>query len=72
MVFATLIDQKPDSNNHLSYLIITKSERAKLIHDIDLQFGDNLSNKDQNYTVSSASVLKAYLQKDYKCSDDKR
>jgi hypothetical protein len=70
MVFATLIDQRPDSNNHLSHLVITKAEREKLVHDLTVAFGEKLEQKNQNYFVSSASVLKAYLQKGYKCSDE--
>jgi hypothetical protein len=70
LIFATLIDQKPDSKNHLSHLIITKEERAKLVHDLKAAFGKKLEQKEQNYGVSSASVLKAYLSKDYKCSDE--
>jgi hypothetical protein len=70
LIFASLIDQRPDSQNHLSHLIISKAERSKLISLVDSYFGPKLDQKDQNYTVSSASVLKAYLNKDYKCSDD--
>lgn len=70
LIFATLIDQKPDSKNHLSHLIITKKEREKLVHDLTAAFGKKLEQKDQNYIVSSASVLKAYLTKNYKCSDE--
>ena len=70
LIFATLIDQKPDSKNHLSHLIITKEEREKLLHTLKAAFGKKLEQKNQNYGVSSASVLKAYLTKDYKCSDE--
>ncbi|OGR31238.1 MAG: hypothetical protein A2139_07300 [Desulfobacca sp. RBG_16_60_12] len=70
LLFATLIDQKPDSKNHLSHLIITKKEREKLLHNLTAAFGKKLEQKNQNYGVSSASVLKAYLSKDYKCSDE--
>jgi hypothetical protein len=69
-IFATLIDVKPDSKNHASHLIITKAEREKLIGSLTDRFGSKLDQKDQNFTVSAASVLKAYLLKDYKCSDD--
>ena len=51
-------------------LIITKAERAKLLSDLTGDFGSKLDQKDQNFTVSAASVLKAYLLKDFKCSDD--
>jgi hypothetical protein len=70
LVFATLIDPKPDSKNHASHLVITKAERAKLISDITAHFGAKLEQKDQNFTVGAASVLKAYFLKDFKCSDD--
>ncbi len=70
MVFATLIDEKPDSKNHVSHLIVTKAEREKLISDITTDFGPKLDQKDANYTVSAAKVLKDYLLKDFKCSDE--
>jgi hypothetical protein len=69
-VFASLIDMKEDSQGHASHLVITKAERQKLIHDIKATFGSKLSAKNQNYTVSTASVLLSYLQKDFKCSDE--
>lgn len=70
MVFATLIDEKADSKGHVSHLIVTKEEREKLISDLNLDFGSKLDAKNQNWTVSAASVLKNYLLKDFKSSDD--
>jgi hypothetical protein len=64
MIFATLIDPVPDANNQMSKLIITSGERKKLIADIDSLFGAKLDQKNQNYVVSAASVLKAYLGKE--------
>lgn len=69
-IFATLIDLKADSKGHTNHLIITKEEKAGLISKLDESFGTKLDQKDQNYTVSAASVLKAYLNKDFKCSDE--
>ena len=69
-IFITLIDMKPDSQNHASHLIITKAERAGLIDDLNTDFGSKLDQKEPNYTVGAASVLRTYLLKDYKCSDD--
>jgi hypothetical protein len=69
-VFATLIDMKADSKGHASHLIITKEEKARLISKLDDSFGTKLDQKDQNYTVSAAKVLKDYLNKDFKCSDE--
>jgi hypothetical protein len=70
LVFATLIDQKPDSQNHVSHLIITKAERTRLLESLTTRFGSKLDQKGQNYIVSAASVLKAYLLKDFKSSDE--
>ena len=70
LIFATLINMKPDSKNHASHLIITKAERAKLVDDITTNFGTKLDQKDQGYIVSAASVLRDYLLKDFKSSDD--
>jgi hypothetical protein len=70
LVFMTLIDMKPDSKNHVNHLIITKAERAKLLESLTDRFGSKLDQKDQNFIVSGASVLKAYLLKDFKSSDE--
>jgi hypothetical protein len=71
LVFSTLIDmKKSDSKGHESHLLITKAEREGLIKQIDTDFGSKLDEKDANYGVSSAAILKAGLQKDFKCSDD--
>lgn len=70
MVFATLIDMKEDSKHHASHLIITRAERAGLIDYIDTAFGKKLDEKSPNYTVGSAEVLRGYLKKDFKCSDE--
>ena len=69
-LFATLIDMKEDSKGHASHLIITKEERAGLISKLDDSFGAKLDQKDPNYAVSAAIVLRNYLIKDYKCSDE--
>jgi hypothetical protein len=70
LVFGLLIDEKPDSEGHMSHLKITKAQRQKLINDIDGLFGDSLDKENKNWTVSSAALLKAYLLKDYKCIDE--
>lgn len=69
-IFGTLIDPKADSQGHASHLIITKAERQNLIEKLDTDFGSKLDQKNQNYTVSAASVLKTYLLKDFKTSDE--
>jgi hypothetical protein len=70
LVFTTLIDEKPDSLGHTSHLLITKAEREDLIKTIDTDFGSKLDDKNANFGISSAWVLKAGLQKDFKSSDD--
>ncbi len=70
MIFATLIDMKPDSKNHASHLMITKTGRERLTAGITTDFGPKLDEKHQDFTVSAASVIKGYLLNDFKCSDD--
>jgi hypothetical protein len=70
LICASLIDRKPDSKGHASHLIITKVEREALVRDITNRFGSKLDQNDQSYMVAAASVLKAYLLKDFKCADD--
>jgi hypothetical protein len=65
LVFGTLIDPAPDATNHMSKLIITATERKKLIADINSYFGAKLEQKDQPWLVSAAWVLRGYLLKDY-------
>ena len=69
LVFALLIDEKPDSEGHMSHLNITKAQRQKLIDNINVLFGESLDKQNKNWTVSSAALLKSYLLKDYKCID---
>ena len=70
LVFALLIDEKPDSEGHMSHLNITKEQKQKLIDNIDASLGESLEKEKKNWTVSSAALLKAYLLKDYKCTDE--
>jgi hypothetical protein len=71
LVFAALIDQRPDKENHLSHLVISKAERDALVRDINLAFGKKLDQEQQKWGVSAASVLRDYLtKKDYKFADD--
>jgi hypothetical protein len=71
LIFATLIDEKPDKNGHMSRLSITRAERDALGRSLERSFGKKLDQANQNYIVSSASVLRHYLsKKGYKCSDD--
>ena len=71
MVFALLIADKPDNEGHMSRLRITRGERDELLRHLQLEFGAKMDSANQNYTVSSATVLRNYLsKKGYKCSDD--
>jgi hypothetical protein len=65
-----LVDPKPDSQGHLSRLVISASERRDMIARINSGFGSKLDQPDQNYTVSAAWVLRSFLLRDYKASDE--
>jgi len=70
-VFATLIQMKSNSHGGADHLIINKVEKEELIHRIKEIFGSKLEQQNQNYIVSSASVLEFYLEKKgYKTSDE--
>jgi hypothetical protein len=70
LVFGLLIDEKPDGEGHMSHLNITSEERQSLIDHIDAGFGESLESDSKNYTVSSVVLLKAWLLKDYKSTDE--
>lgn len=71
IVFSTLIDlNKTNSKGQADHLLITKDERKKLIDTINADFGTEVDEKNQNYIVSTAAIIKSYLLKDFKSSDD--
>jgi hypothetical protein len=71
LIFAMLIADNPDSQGHMSRLRITRAERDHLVKILQIDFGEKMNQKNQNYIVSSASVMRDYLtKKGYKCSDE--
>jgi hypothetical protein len=71
LFFALLMEPKPDKQRRLNQLAITTAQRNQLIEKINGLFGESLNASDQNYTVRTASVLRAdLLNEDYKSSDD--
>jgi len=71
LVFSTLIDQRPDDQNHLSHLSIAAAERDRLVASLNSYFGNRLDEKNPNYAVGAAELLRNYLtKKGYKCSDE--
>jgi hypothetical protein len=55
LIFATLIDEKADRSGHMSRLIVTKAERAKLVRDLTTSFGKKMEARTK--TTSSARLL---------------
>lgn len=70
LVFMTLIDQKPDSQNHVSHLLITKAEKAELQERLELMLKNEPDEGDHDYYISAAMVLRGGLQKGHKCADE--
>jgi hypothetical protein len=71
LVFAVLLDQRSDTQNHVNHLTIGTHERDRLVASLRLHFDKKLQEKNPNYTVSSAGVLKHYLSEaGYKCADE--
>jgi hypothetical protein len=70
LVFMTLLDMKPDSQGHVSHLIITKQERSELQSDLNIILKDQPDEGDHDYYISAAMVLRGALLKGHKCADE--
>jgi len=70
LIFMTLIDQKADSQGHMSHLLITKAEKADLQDQLEIMLKDEPDKGDHDYYISSAMILKGGLQKGHKCADE--
>ena len=70
LVFMTLIDQRPDSQGHVSHLLITKAEKADLQDQLEIMLKDEPEKGDHDYYISAAMILRGGLQKGHKCSDE--
>ena len=71
LVFMTLIDEKPDSQGHVSHLVITKAEKADLQQQLEIMLKNEPDDKgEHDYYISAAMVLRGGLQKGHKCADE--
>jgi hypothetical protein len=71
MVALSLVSNRPDSKNRLSHLSITRKQAQDLLGRLQTAFGKSLDAKDQNWTTSSASLMRTVLRdKGYKYADD--
>jgi hypothetical protein len=68
-VFWTLLQQRTDSPGHPSRLIITTTQKANLLRQIERDFGAALQDEQQTYLVNAGSVMHDYL-KSHKASDE--
>lgn len=69
-----LIDEIPDKNNHVSFLLITSKERKNLLNELYSFFDKSLlinSKKNPKYTIASATILNTILTGDHKSSDER-
>ena len=71
MVALSLVSKKPDSKNHLNHLTITRKQAQELVGRLEGAFGKSLGAKDQNWTTSSASLMRTmFRDKGYMYADD--
>lgn len=71
MIALSLVSKRLDSENHLSHLSITRQQAQDLVGRLQSAFGKSLDAKDQNWTTSSASLMRTVLRdKGYKYADD--
>ena len=65
----TLVSQTPDSQGHMSLLVISKAEKNDLIREIELTFGNKLKVKNPKYLVASIVMLRHFLDNGHKTTD---
>jgi hypothetical protein len=70
LIFMALIDQKPGSQDHLSHLVITRAQKSDLQDQLEIILNDESEKGDHDYYIIVATVLRAGLQKGYKCADE--
>ena len=70
LVFMTLIDTKPDSQGHVSHLLITKAEKSDLQKQLEIMLKDQPDEGDHDFYISAAMVLRAGFLKGHKCADE--
>ncbi len=68
-VFWTLLQQRSETREHPSRLVITKTEKVALLREVEHQFGAELQDDQQTYLVNAGSVIHDYL-KSHKASDE--
>lgn len=70
LIFMTLIDPKPDSQDHVSHLLITKAEKTELREELEIMLKGQSEEGDHDYYISAAMVLRGGLEKGHKCADE--
>ena len=70
LMFVILIDQRADSQGHVSHLVITKAEKSWLQEQLDTMLKNEPDTGDHDYYISAAMVLRDGLQKGHKCADE--
>jgi hypothetical protein len=69
LVFATLLSNRPDSQNHMSHMVITRDQRKRLLDQIEIAFGDKLKDEHAIYAVAEMQLFRDKLI-EFKCADD--
>jgi len=71
LVFMTLVDPKPDSQDQISHLLITKAEKSDLEGTLAIILEGQPNEGDRDPYVSAAMVIRDDLvKKGYKCADE--
>lgn len=71
LVFETLVSDVPDSQGHMSHLVISCDDRKRLVDQIDADFGAKLAEKKANFGVSQAQLFRTKLL-EFKCAEEPR
>lgn len=70
-----LVDQKPDKDGNLSYLVLTSNEREELIKELDNIFGESIKNglkTGQTKLQVCGSIIKQFLVGEHRSADERK
>lgn len=75
LVTHAMVDQNPDENGHLSYLVLTSQERKELIDELDNIYGGVIKDgiqPGQRYVDVCPAMLRQILAGDHKSADERK
>jgi hypothetical protein len=70
LIVGGLLDERHDSKNRVTHLLLTKEQRSQLLYSLTASFEQKLDEKNQSDIVGTAALLKKFLSDGWKSSDE--